>query len=586
MADTTLTALLIGHDKSLSRSMRKASDEVDRTKRKLSDVGKGSEESGRKMGRLGDVASKLGASLGEAFTSVAPKALSNPYVAAAAAVAAASAAVVVGAAAAGAALAGLGLGFVGLGAVALRESQAVKSAATALADDAQSTLARAAKSLEVPFVNAMGTLRGTVRATSGDLATMFGSVAPQVEGLARGLDGFARNAMPGLRNAVAAAAPVLREFGQKLPEIGRAVGRFFDHLAEAGPGAGKAFLFFIDTALVNLELLGKILEHSSKAVQAFADIWNLTLDKFSGGQLGKSLEEIKAMRSAQAALDAQQRSLADSTGNLAGEFDELVSAQQEASDMALRLSGSSDAITRGFQRVSEALKKNHASLTGNSAKSLELRDVIRGSLGDIQAHADLMIKDGANIGQVTAKRDADLRKLRDMLVARGHDKAAVESLISTMLRVPKSVFTKVELSNAERARQQLESVRRAAQAIERAYTLTVGIKGTAAAYATLNQLSARARAGVELRASGGPVRKGMPYIVGERRPELFIPAQNGTIMPRVPTSGGGTPYSGGGPTFNITVHAAAGTDGRRVGADIVRELQQWAKANGPIRGIT
>lgn len=33
---------------------------------------------------------------------------------------------------------------------------------------------------------------------------------------------------------------------------------------------------------------------------------------------------------------------------------------------------------------------------------------------------------------------------------------------------------------------------------------------------------------------GGPVRKGMAYIVGEKRPELFIPDQNGTIVPRLP----------------------------------------------------
>ncbi len=37
------------------------------------------------------------------------------------------------------------------------------------------------------------------------------------------------------------------------------------------------------------------------------------------------------------------------------------------------------------------------------------------------------------------------------------------------------------------------------------------------------------------RATGGPVVKGQPYIVGERRPEVFVPDQNGKIVPRVPT---------------------------------------------------
>lgn len=38
---------------------------------------------------------------------------------------------------------------------------------------------------------------------------------------------------------------------------------------------------------------------------------------------------------------------------------------------------------------------------------------------------------------------------------------------------------------------------------------------------------------VDFRASGGRVRKGSPYVVGELRPELFIPDSNGTIMPNL-----------------------------------------------------
>jgi hypothetical protein len=37
------------------------------------------------------------------------------------------------------------------------------------------------------------------------------------------------------------------------------------------------------------------------------------------------------------------------------------------------------------------------------------------------------------------------------------------------------------------------------------------------------------------KATGGPVRKGEPVIVGEDRPELFVPDENGTILPRVPS---------------------------------------------------
>jgi hypothetical protein len=38
------------------------------------------------------------------------------------------------------------------------------------------------------------------------------------------------------------------------------------------------------------------------------------------------------------------------------------------------------------------------------------------------------------------------------------------------------------------------------------------------------------------REKGGPVKKGQPYIVGERRPEVFVPGQSGTILPKVPSA--------------------------------------------------
>lgn len=44
----------------------------------------------------------------------------------------------------------------------------------------------------------------------------------------------------------------------------------------------------------------------------------------------------------------------------------------------------------------------------------------------------------------------------------------------------------------------------------------------------------KAKAGATKRALGGPVMAGRPYIVGEHRPELFVPNTNGQILPRVP----------------------------------------------------
>lgn len=39
---------------------------------------------------------------------------------------------------------------------------------------------------------------------------------------------------------------------------------------------------------------------------------------------------------------------------------------------------------------------------------------------------------------------------------------------------------------------------------------------------------------MEAREMGGPVEAGKPYVVGEKRPEVFVPNQSGTIIPQVP----------------------------------------------------
>jgi hypothetical protein len=83
------------------------------------------------------------------------------------------------------------------------------------------------------------------------------------------------------------------------------------------------------------------------------------------------------------------------------------------------------------------------------------------------------------------------------------------------------------------------------------------------------------------RAGGGPVSANMPYLVGERGPERFIPSTSGTIIP----NGGGTP------NFQMVVHNETGSqidqsnttprfDGEKFVVDVF--LKQMA-TNGPIR---
>jgi hypothetical protein len=90
-----------------------------------------------------------------------------------------------------------------------------------------------------------------------------------------------------------------------------------------------------------------------------------------------------------------------------------------------------------------------------------------------------------------------------------------------------------------------------------------------------------------LRAEGGPVAAGSPYIVGEKGPELFVPRMSGMVVPNheVPTmasvwgQSGSTPMSG--PTFVIENLNVQSLDPRGASEAVVQALRDWERSNGP-----
>jgi hypothetical protein len=78
------------------------------------------------------------------------------------------------------------------------------------------------------------------------------------------------------------------------------------------------------------------------------------------------------------------------------------------------------------------------------------------------------------------------------------------------------------------------------------------------------------------RANGGPVTSGMPYIVGERGPELFMPNTSGSIISNNRLS------SSGGSNINITVNAGIGANGAQIGREIVDAIKKYERTSGPV----
>ncbi|MBZ9698824.1 phage tail length tape measure family protein [Mesorhizobium sp. CO1-1-9] len=84
-----------------------------------------------------------------------------------------------------------------------------------------------------------------------------------------------------------------------------------------------------------------------------------------------------------------------------------------------------------------------------------------------------------------------------------------------------------------------------------------------------------------MRAAGGPVTKGLPYLVGEYRPEVFVPNESGSILPRVPSIMSGANQNG--PAYQdnrkISIDARGAQQG--VGEEIKRALAEYDKQSVP-----
>jgi hypothetical protein len=81
--------------------------------------------------------------------------------------------------------------------------------------------------------------------------------------------------------------------------------------------------------------------------------------------------------------------------------------------------------------------------------------------------------------------------------------------------------------------------------------------------------------GVQTRANGGRVNAGMPYLVGEMGPELFMPGRGGNIVPNDQLGRGG-----GGATYVININANVAD--ARLGEVVVNAIKRYERTSGPV----
>jgi methyl-accepting chemotaxis protein len=432
---------------------------------------------------------------------------------------------VLGAAGAGGVIGGLAL--------AARDSR-VKSAAKGLGKEILTELELSAGAFVPAALDGIDEIRGSFRSMSGDLKSIFDNSARNVGPLIRGVTGLIERTVDGAEKAIAGARPVILALERNLPRVGDALGDVLESLSDNGPTAAVALTQLFDIIEGGIRTVGGM-------INGFTEFYGFLAQT---GVLGNEARNawIAYDVAAQGAAGAS-RDLAPAMNEVTTEAKDQVHALTELSEVLRAQTDPVFGMLRAQRELAEANKATTESAEEHSRKSPEYQEALRR-----EAEAALALEAAAGAvaqtsdGKMTPALKATLRaagmtepEIRDLAAQFANAKRQGDAFAKTY-----NATVKVNTADLTRAKRLYDAFR------NKKISVDVFVRQHAL-NKVLNQGGDRM-----FRAEGGPVQAGVPYIVGEKRPEVFVPESNGTIVPSVGAfmaggrSGGSSATTGGG----------------------------------------
>ncbi len=194
------------------------------------------------------------------------------------------------------------------------------------------------------------------------------------------------------------------------------------------------------------------------------------------------------------------------------ELDNHIEKVKAATDDALRQSGAAIQVEQAIDDLDRSLEENGNTFDIHEQKGRNNKRMLDDLIGSIKAEIEA--------GGISNDRKRELLGYLDTLTNSGYPGAAREAgNLRDILNSIERVYTATVNLDDEEARRRIIQLERELAAIE---------------HAERPEGDPSRQTGNQAREFGGRVLRNAAYIVGERRPELFIPDQNGVIQPTVP----------------------------------------------------
>lgn len=414
--------------------------------------------------------------------------------------------------------AGAGAGVIGVGiAAAVAKDKDIQAAGAALGKNfIQGFQASATKNFGGPIRQSL-----TLLATEGDrivkswdtaFASLSSSIVPLTSDIVHGIDRI-NDAVVGIAKT---SGPALDALGDSWLLLSDGVGDALEAMAGGSEEAGDGLVLLVgltsDLIRTTGQLIGTFTELSSNEWISGPLLPLLT--KGYRDAAADSITFVDATQDVVGALTAEQRAAAGSVKALSDLNTEL----RAQADPVFALREAQLKLTDAQHASAKAIEKHGK----NSKEAKEAtRDMAKAAL-DLQGAAG-KLGDDFN-GKLTPAMRATLK-------AAGLTKGQINDVEKEFgaARKAGNAFAKTYASNvkvngAPAARRLLYSVKEIIDGIPRAVTIGMRITGVS------NVSAAAAAIRKNTRASGGPVKPGVPYWVGEEGPELIMPMAAGTVI--------------------------------------------------------
>jgi hypothetical protein len=324
------------------------------------------------------------------------------------------------------------------------------------------------------------------------------------------------------------------------------------------------------------ELIARLLETGAADMGLIETLYN-SIDAYNQQQevirqlnIQKGISEGKTEAQATAEAD-----LAAEVANSKEKIEDLIKATKDLNDTRISNEEAEINSRKAVKEYNDALANGGLTVDERRTKELELIKTLE---DQAETFAELVVAQQLAKGESVSSGEAALvqsQKLGELAATLAPDSPVrkhLQGLAYDLLVVAsQDPVVKIRIETEEAIRKFREFLR------------VIGANENAPGLAEILQYSSDY---IEPRASGGPVDAGTPYMVGEKGPELFVPAGYGRIIDAFSTNkallsnaGGGMGGSGGG-NVTINVNVSPTADKAAIGQTIVEAISSYERRSG------